>query len=64
MSTKLCPECKKGRIYSHKTEDGYTERICYQCGYYESNSEGYKAYPSLDIQLFREYFPMEIKWHP
>ncbi len=54
-----CPNCSKGRFYERKDDDGYTERICYVCGYYWDDTEGYSE---LDKSMFRKYFPTESGW--
>jgi Zn ribbon nucleic-acid-binding protein len=55
----VCPECRTGKLYERITEDGYTERSCYTCGYYWNSSEGYDG---LTIRLHKEYFPTEHGW--
>jgi hypothetical protein len=56
---KVCPECQCGNLYGRKTEDGFTKKTCYVCGYYWNNSEGYSE---LDRRLFKKYFPTDSGW--
>ena len=53
-----CPRCNEGRLYDRK--DGkFTLKVCYLCGYYWNDSEGYS---DLSKNLFKEYFPLESRW--
>ncbi len=61
MTRPKCPSCGKGKLYEGRTEDGYTERSCYVCGYYWDSSEGYDE---LTVRLHKEYFPREVAYRP
>ena len=70
MSNKIriCPDCKTGKFYNQKSKSNWGRDlqvwICYLCGFREDNSEGYIANPKLSVELFRKWFPSEIKYYP
>lgn len=57
MSLTACPACNQ-KIYEYR--DGkWTERICWRCGHYESDTPAFKAYPHLFhdiVRRNRDYF--------
>ncbi len=57
----ICPDCKAGRLYDTKPEDGYNELSCCVCGYYRNDSKGYNE---LSRRLFEEYFPKKVGHEP
>jgi len=47
-----CPACK-GMLYEYR--DGrWTEWICWKCGYYESDTPAFRAYPHLFRDIVRK----------
>lgn len=48
-----CPDCGKKLYDKIEEESGFTERICWVCGYYESDSEAYKSYPEHFRNMLR-----------
>ena len=54
----LCPECEQGNLY------GRTDlKMCYNCGYHWSDSEGYSESPELMKSLMRKWFPTKVRWN-
>lgn len=56
--TETCPECQ-AKLYERKTEDGFTKKVCFACGYYWNDSEGYSE---LDKRLFKKHLPTQVGW--
>ncbi len=52
MSDSVCPCCESG-IYNYN--DGkWTERICWGCGYYDSDIPAFKESPHLFYDIVRK----------
>ena len=56
-----CPECKIIKLTNHIDEStGFTQKICWGCGYYSSNSPAYKTNPTGFKNLIREMTPVQV----
>ena len=49
-----CPDCE-GKLQDYfDSESGFTQYICWKCGYYASNSPAYRLKPKLYTNLIRD----------
>lgn len=51
-----CPECDKGKLYQFldKASGFIIIQICWECGYYESDSQAYKSHPEEFKNIVRQ----------
>ena len=52
MTFDACSACD-GKIYEYH-DDKWTEKICWRCGYYESDTPAFKVYPHLFYDIVRK----------
>ena len=52
MSDSVCPCCKAG-VYAY-SDGGWTEHICWKCGYYDSDIPAFKERPHLFHDIVRK----------
>jgi hypothetical protein len=45
-------------------DDDPTARICYHCGYYDSDDSAFKENPTFWRKLMKEGFPRLVDWEP
>jgi hypothetical protein len=58
-----CPKCQVGKIYE-KERNGFLEKICFACGYFEDNSQLQLQNAKLNSELLKAVFLHQRKIHP
>jgi hypothetical protein len=47
-----CPECQS--LLCEYSDECWTDKICWNCGYYESNTPAFKKHPEFFKNMVRE----------
>lgn len=53
-SMRFCPECNGKLLDYFDKKSCLIESVCWKCGHYESNSEGYRKTPEMFVDMVRE----------